>query len=104
MPREYDNNNSFVLYVNDRKEKDGQPDRTGSATIDGVEYWLSAWINRTDKVTGGQCLSGKATPKDDDRSSRGNSRRNGNSHSYGSRNRRDDRDDRDDKDDRDDRF
>lgn len=35
--------NSGVLFTNDRKERDNQPDRRGSALIDGVEYWVSAW-------------------------------------------------------------
>lgn len=35
---------SGVLFRNDRKEKDSHPDYTGNARIDGVEYWLSAWI------------------------------------------------------------
>jgi hypothetical protein len=36
--------NSGVLFKNDRKEKDSHPDYTGNATIDGVDYWLSAWL------------------------------------------------------------
>ena len=40
--KKYDN--SGALYVNDKKEKDSHPDRNGSATIDGVEYWISGWI------------------------------------------------------------
>lgn len=35
--------NSGVLFKNDRREKDSQPHATGSATIDGVEYFVSAW-------------------------------------------------------------
>ena len=38
--------NSGTLFVNDRKEKDSQPDRTGTALIDGVEYWVSGWIKQ----------------------------------------------------------
>lgn len=45
MP-EYDN--SGALFRNDRKEKENHPDHTGSATVDGVEYWLSAWIKQKD--------------------------------------------------------
>jgi hypothetical protein len=35
--------NSGVLFKNDRREKDSQPHATGSAMIDGVEYFVSAW-------------------------------------------------------------
>lgn len=31
------------LFKNDRKSKDTHPDLTGSAMVDGVEYYLSAW-------------------------------------------------------------
>ena len=30
--------NSGAIFVNDRKEKDTHPDRSGSALIDGREY------------------------------------------------------------------
>lgn len=43
MAKEYDNNNSGALFINDRKEKSSHPDFKGSAEIDGVEYWVSAW-------------------------------------------------------------
>ena len=35
--------NSGVLFKNDKREKDTHPNATGQATIDGVEYWVSAW-------------------------------------------------------------
>ena len=35
--------NSGTLFKNDRREKDSQPHATGTALIDGVEYWVSAW-------------------------------------------------------------
>ena len=41
---EYDNEKRGVLFKNDRKESDKHPDYKGSATVDGVDYWLSAWI------------------------------------------------------------
>lgn len=34
---------SGALFKNGRKEKDTHPDMTGSAMINGVEYWVSAW-------------------------------------------------------------
>jgi hypothetical protein len=29
-----------------RKEKDSHPDRSGTAMIDGREYWVSGWIKK----------------------------------------------------------
>lgn len=37
-------NNSGSLFKNDRKEKETHPDYKGSAMINGVEYWVSAWL------------------------------------------------------------
>jgi hypothetical protein len=34
---------SGTLFKNDRREKDSHPHATGTALIDGVEYWISAW-------------------------------------------------------------
>lgn len=36
--------NSGSTFVNDRKERDSQPDERGSCRIDGVDYWQSVWI------------------------------------------------------------
>jgi uncharacterized protein (DUF736 family) len=40
----FDNTNSGMLAKNDRKEKDTHPDYRGVINVDGVDYWLSAWI------------------------------------------------------------
>ena len=42
---EYDNELRGVLFRNDRKDKETQPDHKGNCQIDGVEYWISAWVN-----------------------------------------------------------
>lgn len=34
---------SGSLFKNDKREKDSHPHATGTAIIDGVEYWVSAW-------------------------------------------------------------
>lgn len=39
--------NSGALFKNDRKDKDTDRDYNGEATIDGVAYWVSAWINES---------------------------------------------------------
>ena len=42
---EYDNNNRGVLFKNDRKtEGDKKPEYTGSLNVDGVEFFLDAWL------------------------------------------------------------
>lgn len=58
---QYDNTNRGVLFINDRKEKDTQPDRTGSINVDGVEYFLDGWIKPGAK---GQFLSLSVKRKD----------------------------------------
>jgi len=35
--------NSGTLFKNDKREKDSHPHAKGSAMIDGIEYWVSAW-------------------------------------------------------------
>lgn len=34
---------SGSLFKNQKREKDTHPNATGTAMIDGVEYWVSAW-------------------------------------------------------------
>lgn len=36
--------NSGVLFRNNNKKTEKHPDYSGNITIDGVEYFLSAWI------------------------------------------------------------
>lgn len=36
-------NNAGSVFRNDKKQKDAQPDFTGSMVVDGVEYWASMW-------------------------------------------------------------
>lgn len=36
--------NSGTLSPNSRKERENHPDYKGQATINGTEYWISAWI------------------------------------------------------------
>lgn len=45
MSKQYDNTNSGFLGKNDRKNKDSQPDITGSLNVEGREYWLNGWKN-----------------------------------------------------------
>jgi len=36
--------NSGVLFKNDKIENERSPNYKGNITVDGVDYWLSAWI------------------------------------------------------------
>jgi len=39
--------NSGSIWINDRKEQDTQPDRTGSAKIGGRDWWVNGWLRKT---------------------------------------------------------
>lgn len=39
--------NNGALFRNERKERENHPDYTGKAMIEGVEYWVSAWVKET---------------------------------------------------------
>ncbi len=58
MPK-YDN--SGILFKNDDKENERQPDYKGSITVNGAEYWLSAWLKDGTK---GKFMSLAVTPKE----------------------------------------
>ena len=36
--------NSGVLFRSDKKDNDRAPDYKGNITVNGQDYWLSAWI------------------------------------------------------------
>ena len=57
----YDNNLTGVLFKNDKQGNEKRPDYKGSAEIEGVQYWVSAWVRDTAK---GKCLSMKYERKD----------------------------------------
>lgn len=67
----YDNSNTFVLFVNDKRDNPKRPDRTGTINVGGVEYKLSGWLatekdgtKKLDK-NGNPFLKGKVELKDD---------------------------------------
>ena len=47
---------TFSVFKNKRKETDNHPDLTGTALVNGIEYWVSAW-KKKDK-NGDTWLSG----------------------------------------------
>jgi hypothetical protein len=57
----YDNTNRGTLGKNQRKEKDTHPEYTGKLNVDGVDYWLSAWIKEGPT---GKFFSLSVQPKD----------------------------------------
>jgi uncharacterized protein (DUF736 family) len=59
----YDNNLSGALFRNDKKESEKHPDYKGSCEINGVEYWVSSWINESSK--GVKYMSLKFSPKEE---------------------------------------
>lgn len=45
------NDNRGALWTNTRKRPDkNDPQWTGSAMVDGVEYWVSAWPGKADNA------------------------------------------------------
>lgn len=54
--------NSGVLFKNSRKEKDTHPDYTGSALVNGVDYFMDAWVNES--KAGQKYMSFRFNPKD----------------------------------------
>ena len=55
MP-EFDNTNTFTLFVNDKQGNEKRPDRSGTLNVDGVEYYIDGWIKQGKN---GPFLSGK---------------------------------------------
>lgn len=54
--------NTASLFRNTKKEQDTHPDLTGTAKIEGREYWVSGWSKRT--KDGDKWLSIAFKPKD----------------------------------------
>jgi hypothetical protein len=63
----YDNTNSGMLARNDKKETEKHPDFKGSINVDGVDYWLSAWVREGKeggKMAGRKFFSLSVSPKE----------------------------------------
>lgn len=49
MSKTYDNELKGVLFKNDEKEEgSSHPDYKGSATVEGVDYFMDVWVNTAD--------------------------------------------------------
>jgi hypothetical protein len=46
MSQRDQHDNSGILFRNDKKTRDTDRDYSGSATIGGVEYWMSGWVKQ----------------------------------------------------------
>lgn len=57
----FDRTNTGTLGRNKRKEKDTHPEYTGQINIEGVDYWLSAWVKNGN---GEKFFSLSVKPKD----------------------------------------
>jgi hypothetical protein len=60
---QFDNTNSGILSRNDRREKDTHPEYTGQINVEGVDYWLSAWVKER-KDGSGKFFSLSVRPKE----------------------------------------
>ena len=56
-----ENKNSGALFRNDKRETEKHPEYTGKITIEGRDYYLSAWVN--EMQNGQKYFAIKATPK-----------------------------------------
>lgn len=64
---QYDNTNTGMLKRNPNRETEKHPEFTGSINIEGVEYWLAAWVNTAkegSKIAGQKYFHLKVSPKD----------------------------------------
>ena len=57
-----DNKNSGALFRNEKRATEQHPEYTGKITIEGKDYYLSAWVN--EMRNGQKYFAIKATPKD----------------------------------------
>jgi len=62
----YDNTNSGILAVNENKTSDNHPGYSGTINVDGVDYWLSAWVKegKSGKLEGKKYFSLALKPKE----------------------------------------
>lgn len=44
---DYDDTNRGALFRNERQKHDRQPGYTGRLNVEGVEYWLAAWVKES---------------------------------------------------------
>jgi len=58
----YETANRGSLFKNKRKEEEKHPDYNGSLNVNGTDYWISAWL-QTSQKTGEKFMSLSIKPK-----------------------------------------
>ena len=58
----FDNTNTGAIWGNKDRKTDKHPTHTGSLNVEGVEYWVSAWVG--DKSKNQPALSFKIQKKE----------------------------------------
>jgi len=64
MDKPFDNTNRGSIWKNEKKETEKHPDFTGTANLDGVEVWVSAWKRKPGASEKAPALSFAFTRKD----------------------------------------
>ena len=49
MTKEFDQTNRGQIWGNKDRKTDKHPTHTGSLNVEGVEYWISAWVGDKSK-------------------------------------------------------
>ena len=62
---EYDDTNRGQIWKNDKKDSDRHPDFKGSLNVEGIEYWVSAWLRAADANPRAPSLRFSITAKDE---------------------------------------
>jgi hypothetical protein len=73
----FDNNMTGVMSRNERRERDTQPEFTGNATIDNVDYFVDAWVNERKDGSGRKFFKMKFKRKDQQQNTAGRPRGSG---------------------------
>lgn len=63
----FDNTNSGMMARNENRKSDKHPEFSGSLNVEGVDYWVSAWVNEGKaggKMEGKKYFSIKITRKE----------------------------------------
>ena len=68
---QYNDDMKGAIWGNEKRETDRHPHFTGSATVAGVDYWVSAWKRDPDGNPKAPALRFDFRPKDEQRQSPG---------------------------------